>query len=48
MNYMTIPNELVRATTYPKPTYTDPNNIAYSKHIEHECAVQYGIDIVGE
>lgn len=34
MNYMTIPNELVRATTYPKPTYTDPNNIAYSKHRE--------------
>lgn len=34
MNYMTIPNELVRATTYPKPTYTTPNNIAYSKHRE--------------
>lgn len=34
MNYMTIPSELVRATTYPKHTYTDKNSIVYNKHME--------------
>lgn len=34
MNYMTIPSELVRATSYPKHTYTDKNSIVYGKHME--------------
>lgn len=34
MNYMTIPSELVRATSYPKYTYTDKNSVVYNKHME--------------